>query len=780
MGFDDDAYLFNYMEKFNINDQYNKYNSGTNQSYMQDALMGEESSHTTIESVFTSYSTLSQTGNQTMDSARFFKLCYDSLLLDKRFRKNDVDIVFIKYRDAKTKSLDFLGFKKALDDVAERKASDIDTIKQLILIANKDGLHITGSRAEKNRFHDDASTWTGVHARGGMTIIDNSATTFFSPIAAHNLIKGHDKRGAALNTNEVIPERYMKQKPSERANSAGPRGRSAESPAEDYYPTQGSSSKYRRTRSMSPTALNEKYKIALEALRPKQKTNKFISVVETDDKTRETARYYFDIYANPPGCHLSDGMEGMRFRRFVLDNRKLLVDTVKFKRTEIDIIFTKFRDAKTRKLSFDGFMCCLDFIAQRRGVGVAKVLAVIAAKGKTEGPIKAITKTLANRFHDDKTTYTGIYKAGGPSVLDANSDAFWGHNGVIDSSRLFDKNYSTQSASRSTPSNATLAKAQNVKKAKNDDKSAVYDKKRLLLEASVKKEMAMSKQSTPSGSSSGEYGVGSGSYRYIPSNVSFFFEKYCSTQTLLSQSQFLDPAMDGVGFYKFCKDSRLIDGDGMKVSDVDKLYMHSIGGSKVRRMNVQQFLSAVEILAELNGFTINTLMEIIKPHHTQAPEKYQQYLPQTEEVVSVTQPEASADLSSPVSPVLGDMQAPVDYVEILDDIRRPGRVALSVMKGWMSKKSNKTLMGYQRRFCALMDNGFFAYYSKEKNFDNNDEANGTINLNGLDTDAVSWNMDRFSITDVKSGSRAYEFQCTSPDVAALWCKKVKEVINALR
>lgn len=91
-GFDDDAYLFNYMEKFNINDQYNKYNNNSennNMSYVD----AEEGSNKTIESVFTSYSTLSQTGSQSMDSARFFKLCYDSLLLDKRFRKNDVDIV---------------------------------------------------------------------------------------------------------------------------------------------------------------------------------------------------------------------------------------------------------------------------------------------------------------------------------------------------------------------------------------------------------------------------------------------------------------------------------------------------------------------------------------------------------------------------------------------------------------------------------------------------------------------------------------------------------------
>ena len=41
---------------------------------------------------------------------------------------------------------------------------------------------------------------------------------------------------------------------------------------------------------------------------------------------------------------------------------------------------------------------------------------------QSDGPLSAATKTQYSRFHDDKSTYTGVHKRGGPSTYDGNKD----------------------------------------------------------------------------------------------------------------------------------------------------------------------------------------------------------------------------------------------------------------------------------------------------------------------------------------------------------------------
>lgn len=51
-------------------------------------------------------------------------------------------------------------------------------------------------------------------------------------------------------------------------------------------------------------------------------------------------------------------------------------------------------------------MNALDLCAEKKGVDAATVYGIVAA---SHGPILKGTKAEANKFHDDKSLYTGVY-----------------------------------------------------------------------------------------------------------------------------------------------------------------------------------------------------------------------------------------------------------------------------------------------------------------------------------------------------------------------------------
>ena len=105
-----------------------------------------------------------------IDSARWMKLCKDGKLMDKKFRRVDVDLVFAKY--AKQRRLDFEGFQHCLVEIALKKETDGELLVENLLANTVDGPSIKGSYAKPTRLHDDKSTYTGVYKAGGPTVID--------------------------------------------------------------------------------------------------------------------------------------------------------------------------------------------------------------------------------------------------------------------------------------------------------------------------------------------------------------------------------------------------------------------------------------------------------------------------------------------------------------------------------------------------------------------------------------------------------------------------------
>jgi len=86
---------------------------------------------------------------------------------------------------------------------------------------------------------------------------------------------------------------------------------------------------------------------------------------------------------------------------------------------EADIIFTKVKTKGARKLTFEQFLSALQLTAEKKGMAFQETVRQVMTVG---GPKAHATKAEAVRLHDDKSTYTGVYKKGGPKAIDDSHD----------------------------------------------------------------------------------------------------------------------------------------------------------------------------------------------------------------------------------------------------------------------------------------------------------------------------------------------------------------------
>ena len=94
-------------------------------------------------------------------------------------------------------------------------------------------------------------------------------------------------------------------------------------------------------------------------------------------------------------------------------------------KTEVDLIFTRAKPKGLRKLDWRCFTDACAMLAEKRfsktwreegrEAAVRKLYELIAASA---GPQANATKSDFVKFHDDKSTYTGVYARGGPTNVD--------------------------------------------------------------------------------------------------------------------------------------------------------------------------------------------------------------------------------------------------------------------------------------------------------------------------------------------------------------------------
>jgi len=105
-----------------------------------------------------------------MDGRTFVKFCKDSGLFDKAFTQTDADLLFTKIKAKGARKITFAEFEASFSGIADKKKISVDEVKEIIL--NTAGPQYKGTKADEVRFHDDKSTYTGVHQHGGPTTTD--------------------------------------------------------------------------------------------------------------------------------------------------------------------------------------------------------------------------------------------------------------------------------------------------------------------------------------------------------------------------------------------------------------------------------------------------------------------------------------------------------------------------------------------------------------------------------------------------------------------------------
>jgi hypothetical protein len=102
----------------------------------------------------------------------------------------------------------------------------------------------------------------------------------------------------------------------------------------------------------------------------------------------------------------------------------------KFTVNDADINFSKVKSGKVKVITFDQFEKTLELAAAKKGTTKDALVQKIIAHG---GATYAGTKADYVKFHDDKSTYTGVYARGGPTTVDA------GRGKISDISQLCDR-----------------------------------------------------------------------------------------------------------------------------------------------------------------------------------------------------------------------------------------------------------------------------------------------------------------------------------------------------
>ena len=100
-----------------------------------------------------------------MDGRQFAKCMSDCGLYDKKFTTIDADIIFAKVKPKNSRKICFSEFEEALKHVAAKKGTTEDMVTKKIMSVGGPKFH--GTKADFVKFHDDKSTYTGVHAKGG-------------------------------------------------------------------------------------------------------------------------------------------------------------------------------------------------------------------------------------------------------------------------------------------------------------------------------------------------------------------------------------------------------------------------------------------------------------------------------------------------------------------------------------------------------------------------------------------------------------------------------------
>lgn len=355
-----------------------------------------------------------------MESKTFVKLCKDCKLMNKKnFTSTDCDLLFSKTKaklSLSSKGVGYTVFRDyLLPGVAEKKGVSME--KLIEKLAQSEGPVLHATHADSVKFHDDQSTYTGAHAKGGPSFTpDGSAVR----MEDHLDRKDADVRGV---------------KEGEGQSTAAGTGPKPVGHSEEQHDAALKLQAIQRKREAKKkvTELKE-IKVAAENVDHDKHFDK-----PKDDATERDVQTVFNKF-----CGSADKNGQMDSRTFL----KLCKDTgliqKKFTAGDADLAFQKAKTIASapgagayssgvvhgKRVEYSVFRSvAVPIIAEKTKQSIDDVLSTIAS---CAGPVLHATQAQATRFHDDQSTYTGAHSQGGPSFHKGDTGGAVEMEGLLD------------------------------------------------------------------------------------------------------------------------------------------------------------------------------------------------------------------------------------------------------------------------------------------------------------------------------------------------------------
>lgn len=123
-------------------------------------------------------------------------------------------------------------------------------------------------------------------------------------------------------------------------------------------------------------------------------------------------------------------MDSRTFVKILKDSNLL---NKKLTAVDVDITFAKVKTKGSKRITYDQFVEAIKCLVEKHNLNYDEFVNKLCNEA-SNGPILYGTKTENVRFYDDKSSYTGVHKQGGPTVVDKNKTQFTDLSEIVDRS----------------------------------------------------------------------------------------------------------------------------------------------------------------------------------------------------------------------------------------------------------------------------------------------------------------------------------------------------------
>ncbi|CRG97003.1 p25-alpha family protein, putative [Plasmodium gallinaceum] len=125
-------------------------------------------------------------------------------------------------------------------------------------------------------------------------------------------------------------------------------------------------------------------------------------------------------------------MDSRTFVKILKDSNLL---NKKLTTVDADLTFARVKTKGAKRINYNQFVEAIRSLVDKHSLDYDKFVEQLCSEA-SNGPILYGTKTDHVRFFDDKSTYTGVHKQGGPTIVDKNRTKFSDLSEIVDRSEF--------------------------------------------------------------------------------------------------------------------------------------------------------------------------------------------------------------------------------------------------------------------------------------------------------------------------------------------------------